>query len=176
MYLTPRARLVGIIMAVFVGACLLFEMVISPAAERVETLSRVIPEKRKMLEEVRRKSEQYLALKRTLDAYKTKTASEQTRFGLLVFLETIINELELKNKVAAMRQDVLPLDSEYQEVLVEVKLQDTTLKQLVDFLYRIKSSNDCLRVKSLYTGRDASNPNALDTVIRISTLKSGEPV
>ena len=172
MQLTHRERWLAIGLAVFITSWGLFAFGINPAIERIETLNRIIPEKQTMLEELRKKSEQYLALRTGLDGLKKETASEEKVFEPLPFLESTIKEAGLAKKTVSIKQDVLQLDSSYSEVIVEVKLEDITLKQIVEFLLKIKSSNHSLRIKSLYARKNVANPNLLDTAIQISVLKT----
>jgi hypothetical protein len=155
----------------------LFVLSIRPAIERIETLNRVIPEKQRELDEIRAKSAQYLSLQAKLDDIERKVATEAEGFELLTFLETITTELGFAEKVATMKQEVLQLDSNYCEFSVETKLENLTLKQLIEFLLKIKSSKHFLWIKSLYTKKSTTNPNLLDTVIQISVrTKSGMKV
>jgi type II secretory pathway component PulM len=171
MRLTRRERWFVIGLIVLVAAWALFVFGISPAAERIETLNRVIPEKQRELGELRTKSAQYLALRAGLDDYKRKAASEEKGFELLPFLESLNDQLHLAEKVAAMKQEILQVDSSYCEIIVETELENLTFKQLMEFLLKIKSSTHHLQIKSLYTKKNTANPNSLDTVIQISTLE-----
>jgi hypothetical protein len=148
-----------------------FALGIRPAVERIETLNRVIPEKQKVLEKLRANGMQYLALQAGLDDLRRRAASEEENFELLTFLEAVTGELRLTKKVTVMKQEVLQLGSAHSEIIVETKLENLTLEQLIEFLLRIKSSNHLLWIKSLYTKKSTSNPNLLDTTIQISTLK-----
>lgn len=171
MRLTHRERWLVVGLIVLVATLALFVFGIRPAIERIETLNRVTPEKQGEFDELRAKSAQYLALRAKLDDIERKVASEEKGFELLTFLESITTELGLVEKVATMKQGVLQLDSNYCEIIVETKLENLTLKQLIEFLLKIKSSNHFLWIKSLYTKKNTTNPNLLDTVIQISALK-----
>jgi len=155
-----------------VAAWTSFALGIRPAIERIETLTRVIPEKQRMLEALRVNSTQYLALRAGLDDLKKRAASEEKDFELLTFLEAIASELHLAKKVVVMKQEILQLNSTYSEIIVETELENLTFEQLIEFLLRIKPSNHLLWVKSLYTKKNTNNPDLLDTAIQISTLKT----
>jgi len=174
MQLTHRERRLVVGLAVVVGAWALFALGIRPATERIETLNRVIPEKQMMLEELRKKSAEYLALRASLGGYKRKAASVERGFELLAFLESMTTKLHLAKKVAKMKQKVSQLDANYCETTVEIELESLTLKQLVEFLIKTKSSDHLLRIKSLFAKKDTTNPNLIDTVIQISTLRLNE--
>jgi hypothetical protein len=151
----------------------LFALGIKPALGRIETLKRVIPEKQKALQELRAESSQYLTFKKQMDDLKKSAALEEKDFELLTFLEGVNGELNLAQKVTVMKREVLPLDPVYNEVIVETKLENITLQQLVEYLLKIKSSSHALWVRSLYTQRNVGNPSMLDSTIQVSTLKSG---
>jgi len=148
-----------------------FAFAIRPAIERINTLNRVIPEKQRTLENLQLSSVQYLALRAGLDDLKRRAASEEKDFELLTFLEAITSQLHLAKKVIVMKQEVLQLNSDYSEIIVETELENLTYEQLIEFLFRIKSSNHLLWIKSLYAQKNMSNPELLDTTIQISTLK-----
>jgi hypothetical protein len=171
MRLTHRERLLVVGLIVLAAVWALFVFGIGPVAERIETLNRVIPEKQREFEELRKKSAQYLALRAGLDDYKRKAASEEKGFELLPFLESLNDQLHLAEKVTAMKQEVLPIDSNYYQIIVETELQNLTFKQLMELLLKIKSSPHHLQIKSLYAKKNTANPNLLDTVIQISTLE-----
>jgi len=174
MRLTHRERRLIVGLVVVVGAWVLFALGIRPAIERIATLNRAIPEKQRVLEELRTKNAEYLALRASLDSYKEKAASAEKGFELLTFLESITTELRLAKKVAKMKQEVSQLDSNYCETIVVIELESLTLKQLVEFLLKNKSSDHLSRIKSLYAKKNTTNPNLIDTVIQISTLKLNE--
>ncbi len=172
--LTHRERWLTVGLLVFTAVWVLFVFSIRPAIERIETLNRVIPEKQRELDELRAKSTQYLALRAKLDDIERKVASEEGEFEVLTFLESITTELGFVGKVATMKQEILQLDSNHCEVSVETKLENLTLKQLIEFLLKTKSSEHFLWIKSFYTRKSTTNPNLLDTVIQISALKPGK--
>ena len=57
------------------------------------------------------------------------------------------------------------------ETIVEVKLENLTLKQLVDFLRKVESSQPLTRTKSLYIKKNLTNTEMLDSVIEIHNPK-----
>ncbi len=176
MRLTCRERRLTVGLAALIAAWALFVLCIRPTIERIETLRRVVPEKQRELEVLRTKSAQYLALRAGLDDYKRKAALEEKGFELLAFLESTTRGSGLAKKVTVMKQEILQLDSNHCEVIVEVEMENLTLKQLVEFLLETKSSNHFLRIKSLYAKKNTTNPDLLDTVVQISTLKPSKTI
>jgi len=102
---------------------------------------------------------------------RAKIASQQKTFELLPFLESLIEECSLAKNVSTMKQQVLPIDSNYSETIVEVRLESLSLDRLVNFLWRIESSQVLARTKSLYIKRNATNKDLLDSVLEIHNAK-----
>jgi hypothetical protein len=170
--LTQRERWLAVGLAVFISAGALAAFVVRPMQQRVETLSRVIPQEQKMLDQLRRRSEQYLALQTGLEKLKTSPDSTEPGFELLAFVKSMTSRLGLAKKATAMTRDVLDLGSDFSETVVEVKLEGITLEQLVEFLIRAKSAKHALRTKSLYVEKSNADSRLLNTIIQICALKA----
>ncbi|MBN2457199.1 MAG: hypothetical protein JXB29_11805 [Sedimentisphaerales bacterium] len=170
--LTRREHWLLVGFAILVALWLSFIFAVRPAIERTETLKRVIPEKQAVLQQLRIKSAQYLAMQDRLHYLKKQAVFEEKGFELIPFLESMFKDSGLIKKITMMKQDVLKLDSDYFEITAEIELENLTIKQLVNILLKTRSSSRFLLVKSFYTQRNASNPNLLDAIIHISTLKS----
>ncbi|MHC4644465.1 MAG: hypothetical protein ACYTBJ_03110 [Planctomycetota bacterium] len=170
-YLTRRKHRFIVVTALVVVAWTLFEFAIGPALERMQTLSRVIPEQEKTLIELRTKSDQYRALRTALDGLENRAGAGNGEFELVTFLESIAAELHLTQNVTTMQPTVLEFDTDYKEVIVELQLENITLRQLVEFLLKAKSPDRFFHIKSLYIAGNAADPDLLDTIIQISTLQ-----
>jgi len=165
--LTRREKLLAIALAILAGGLALFTFAVKPAIERTETLRRVISEKQDELQKLRAGSSEYIFLRNSLDNLRTKVASQEKGFELLPFLESLIREHGLAKKVATMKQQVLQLGPSHSETIVEVRLENLTLKQLVDFLRKVESSEVLARIKNLYIKKNLTNTDLLDSVVEI---------
>ena len=169
--LTRREKLLALALVIFAGGCLLFAFAIKPALARTKTLRRVISEKQDELGKIRATSNEYIFLRDSLDNVRAKVASQDKGFELLPFLESLIREHGLAKKVATMKQQVLPLGTNQSETVVEVRFENLTLKQLVDFLRKVESSKVLAKTKSLYIKKNLTNTEMLDSVIEIHNPK-----
>jgi len=171
--LTQREKLLAAALATIIAAWSLFTIAVKPVIARIETLRRVIPEKQNELEKLRARSKEYIFLRDSLAELRAKVDSQQKTFELLPFLESLIGECGLElpflesligecglEKNAALgKQQGLPLDSNYYETIVEIKLENLTLRQLVDFLRKV------------YIKRNPTNKDLLDSVVEIHNAK-----
>jgi hypothetical protein len=165
--LTRREKLLAGGLLIFAAAWSLFAIAVNPALDRIETLNRVISDKQRELEEVRAISKEYIYLNNSLDNLHAKVDSQQETFELLPFMESLIDECGLSKNVETMKRQVLQIDSNYSEIIVEVRLESLLIGRLVDFLSKIESSRPRVRTKSLYIKRNMVNKNLLDSVIEI---------
>lgn len=170
MRLTKREKLLASSLVVFTAIWLLFAFVVKPAYERVQTLGRVIPQKEDELRRLYDETAEFVSLTNQLNNLREKMASQEG-FQLLPFLESQIQILSLTDNVEAMKQNVIPIESNYSQTIVEVKLQNLTLAQLIDFLRHVESQNVLAVVKSLYIRKNAESKDLLDSTIEIINIK-----
>ena len=169
--LTRREKMLAVALAVLAGGWGLFALAVKPALERTRTLRRVINEKQEELVKLRAGSNEYIFLRDSLDNLRAKVASQEKNFELLPFLETMLQENGLAKKVGTMKQRVLQLGANHYETVVEIRLENLTLKQLIDFLRNIESSNDLTATKSLYIKKNLTNTETLDSIVEIHNPK-----
>jgi len=169
--LTRREKLLAGALAVLVSAWLLFVFAVKPAIERTETLTRVISEKQDELQKLHARSNEYIFLRDSLSNLHTKVASQEEEFELLPFLESLIQECGLMRKVVTMKQHVSQPEPKYYETIVEMRLESLTLRQLVDFFWKVESSEVLARIKSLYIKKNPTNTDSLDSVVEIHNVK-----
>jgi len=172
--LTRREKLIVVAVAIIISAWLLFTFAVKPAIERTETLTRVISEKQDELQKLRARSNEYIFLRDSLSNLHTKVATQKKDFELLPFLESLIRECDLVRKVATMKQHVSQLEPKYYETVVEIRLESLTLRQLVDFFWKVESSEVLARIKSLYIKKNLTNTDLLDSVVEIHNIKSAQ--
>lgn len=170
--LARREKLLAVGLVIFVGIWLLFAIGVKPALARIETLNRVISEKQQELEKIRTKSKEYNFLRDGIDDLRTKIASQPDNFELMLFLESLIAECGLSSNVYKMDKQELPLDSSYYETIVEIRFENISLNQLVNFLVRLESSRVLAKTKSLYIKRNPSDKNLLNSTVEVHNARA----
>jgi type II secretory pathway component PulM len=165
--LRRREKLLAAGMLVFVAVWSLFAVAVNPAFDRIETLNRVISEKQQELEEIRAISKEYIDMNGILDNLQVTVDSQQETFELLPFLESLIEECGLAKNLETMKRQILQIDSNYSQIIVEVRLESLSIGRLIDFLSKIQSLQARIKTKSLYIKRNMANKNLLDTVIEV---------
>lgn len=145
----------GAVLAVFV----LFQFVYSPlhaACERLETANQ-------------RQEAELAELKGIVAAYGRLTANRSggattsADFNLFSLLETMATGSGLMDRVDYMRPGSVDLDAMKKEDWVEVKLSGVTLKELTEYLYRIRNAGKGIYIKRLSARKEG---DYLDIVLQ----------
>jgi len=169
--LMRREKLLIVVSAVLIAAWVLSTFTVKPIIARMETLKRTIPEKQSELVRLRARITEYVLLRDSLANLQAKVASQDEGFELLPFLESLIGQSGLAEKVSKMKPYVVPLGSNYREIIVEMELDNVTLSQLVDFLCKVESSKALVKAKSLHIKKNPTNPDHLDSTFEIHGAK-----
>ncbi len=157
--LSPRDRAALLIGGAALAAFVLFQFVFSPlhaACERLETVNQ-------------RQEAELAELKGIVAAYERLTANRSgdatasADFNLFSLLETMATGSGLMDRVDYMRPGSVDLDAVNKEDWVEVKLSGITLKELTEYLYRIRNAGKGIYIKRLSARKDG---DYLDIVLQ----------
>ena len=167
MRLTKREKSLAVMLGTFLVLWVIFAAVISPAFERIKTLNRVIPDKQAELNQLVAKSSEYITLRDSLGDLQSRIDSQPEDLRLLPYLESLVKQCGLSERVESMNQRVAKLQNDYYETVVEIKLQQLTLRQLVDLLEKAENSDAVAKTKTLFITRNPTNNNLLDSRVEI---------
>lgn len=166
--------MVGIVfLVIFFG----YRLVIAPVFENKQILQRSISGKQASLEEMNAQLEQILSINKQSDFQTRALARRPANFSLFSFLDSQALQSGVKENVDYMKPFTRNSEnSKYQVATVKVKLKEVYLKELVDFLYRIESSNNGVVITSLSLTKAGKLKNKLDAVLETETLVPGKGV
>ncbi|MFQ5458554.1 MAG: type II secretion system protein GspM [Myxococcota bacterium] len=91
--------------------------------------------------------------------------------NVLSRLETMANQASIKDKISSMDPKSAPPNDLYKENVIEVRLANVNLKQLVDYLFRIESSSHLLKIKRLRIKVRSDDARYLDVNFRVSSFE-----
>ena len=150
-------------------ALLIYVLVVSPYLKAMELMDRQIARKSEELKDVLALQQDFFRLKE-----KTKMLESMVRstpgFSLLSFLENLATKNQIKNQIAYMKPVTTASSERYRESSVEMKIEDITLKQLVDYLYGIEQSRESIRIKRLNIVKK-KDTDLLDVTLQASTFE-----
>ena len=174
MQVTPRERLLSVGLIVVIAGWALFALVVKPARDRIRTLQRILPEKQAQLRQLETQSAQYTALRSEFARRQTQMTSPGPDFQLLPFLETLVERHKLTQHVVTMEPDSRQAQPAHAEA-VTIELRGLSLKQLIDFLSAVQTSESSVRVGSLHIRKNPANEALLDSTVGISSPKLRQP-
>ncbi|HIE44379.1 MAG TPA: hypothetical protein EYP78_06270 [Candidatus Omnitrophica bacterium] len=139
---------------VFSGGGLIFILLyiilfLFPTLNKITYLKRAIPEKEKQTVEMRALSREYLRIKEEVDAYKRSTSTEGKE-SIFSVLERVANNKGLSQNIYSMKPVSSSLnEGEYEEIDVQVKMRNLTLRNLSRYLYTLENPPYELSIKQL---------------------------
>lgn len=163
-----RALLAGI--GVLAVAMLVFLWLL-PSLDKIRRLDRAIAMESKRLEQVR---ELYKAVSELSD--RENKLQDQIRrrstesFSVASVVESIARDAGVMEQVQYLKPEQGKVSDQFREALVSLKIGEITPTQLVDFLYRLESSERILRVRNLQLRPSPKESGKLDATFTVFTL------
>ena len=88
---------------------------------------------------------------------------------MLSFIEDLAKKENIREKIGSVKPKKIPLGEDYEENLVEIKMDDITLTNLVDFIYKIENSGHLLKVKRIRIKTRYDNRDLLSVTMQVTT-------
>lgn len=134
------------------------------------SLEQRIESKQRQLEEIHELRGRFHRLQQETELVYVDDATRPPDFSLFSFLESIGSRAMSKEKITAMNPDSRPIDDEFREESVEMRLSSVSLPQLVDLLYRVQTGPVALRVSRMTMRKRFNDPYAFDVTLNVSML------
>lgn len=170
--LAPRERLLLGLAVLSVTVISLYSFVWDPVQTNRELTARRIVTKEKDLREILKQRDVYLDLLRRLEANKAAIAQGDPNFSLFAYLDNNIAQAVGREHVTSMNPSTKNIGTDYQEDLVEIKLTQINLAQLVDLLYRVEKGDRPLRFSRLQIKKRYNDNFNFDVTATVSLLKA----
>jgi general secretion pathway protein M len=171
--LAPRERVLVGVAAVSVLAISLYSFVWEPLQTSREQLTRRIAAKERDLSEIQRERDMYLDVQRRLEA--NRAAFTEGDFNLFAYLQGEISQAVSKEHIISMNPSTKTIGTEYQEDMVEIKLQQLSLPQIVDLVYRVEKGERPLRFSRLQIKKRFNDIWNFDVGATVTLLKAAGP-
>jgi len=167
---TKREKIVILSGVGVLGLLLVLQFVVHPAFERLSTLRRVVKDKREVLADLRGKSLEYKKLEAEVAQWRSMIGQQQEGRKILSSIERIRQTCGLSENTLSLKPTTTTIDNQYQETVVEVRLDGVRLPQLIAFLSQLDSLNLAGGVKALEVQHADRSPGLLRAVIQLSTV------
>lgn len=169
--MSVRERLMVLGAGLAILGVILYQFVLSPYLDARERLQNSIERKERELVEIRLLKQEYSELRIEEGGIKANLAKRAKGFTLFTFLDQQAEKSEVKKLITYMKPSVISAQGgSLDESVVELKLQDITLEQLVRFLTLTESEKNVVSIKRLSIQVSAKNPGYLDVILQIVTF------
>jgi hypothetical protein len=170
MKLGKREKIVVVSGGVGALILLLITFGFAPALDRMEMLDRLSIQKKIELKEIVQLKEEYLSQKKVIDGINNELSKKSKGFAIFSFLEETANNLGIKGNIISMKPSNAIIGDLYNESSIEIRVVGITLKQLTEYLYKIESTDQVLKIKRLMIKPRIENPKILDVTFKVSTF------
>ena len=151
---------------------LLLQFVVLPLFERNDRLTGLLATRQTELEQIRLLQAQYRQTTLKLEQAQRHLQARRQGFTLFSYLDTLAGQTNVKRHIAYMRPTTTPLrDSPYRLSMVEMKLQEITMSQLLAYLHGIETSPNMIAIKRLSISKGEQQADLINTVFQVQTLE-----
>jgi general secretion pathway protein M len=172
--LTKRERYYVSVSVVLIALFIIFQFILSPFLAAKGKTKRSIQAKEKTLKELVSLSSEYGALKEGSGDIKKRLALRSKDFTVFSFLEKQAGRSGVKPNIKYMKPSISTDRGLYNESSVEMKLENITLKQLVEYLHLVESPENLVWVKRISVKQSKESPEYLTALIHLVTYKIRE--
>lgn len=151
---------------------LVLQILVFPLFEKNAQLSRTLATRQQEREEILLLQTEYLKTAEKAQAAERHLKRRKQGFTLFSFLETLAGQTGVKSHIAYMRPTTTSQkDSTYRLSMVEMKLQEITMSQLLAYLHGIETSMDMIAIKRLSISKGEQRADLINTVFQVETLE-----
>lgn len=173
--LAPRERILLGVLAIATVAIGTYSLIWEPLQQSREMLLRKIEKSERDLAEIQRNRDEYFALMRRIEANQASISKEDPNFNLFSYLQNTVTQAVSRDRITSMNPTTQEMGNEFQKELVEIKLSQINLQQLVDILYRIEKGEHPLRFSRLSVKKRRDDIYSFDVIATVSLLKAAKP-
>jgi general secretion pathway protein M len=170
--LNKREQIAVSVAAVVVLIFLVAQFIVAPYKEKQERLARSLQTKTEALREMKALKAQYEALTEKARMSKVRFDRREQGFTLFSFLDRLASETGVKDHITYMKPSkVDDEDTPYRISLVEMKLQDITMKQLTPYLHKVETSKNVVFIRRMSITRTGRDEALIDAVLQVETYE-----
>jgi len=97
-------------------------------------------------------------------------------FQPLTWIEAVGNEMAITEKIRSVKERGIETTDYYTAAKIDIRIDDLSLAQVTDFVYRLESAPQAIRVDECRVKTDRKDRNVLDLTMEVAVLKPAEGV
>lgn len=147
-----------------------YQLLLSPYLDARTRLLNSVARRQADLQEIKKLHQEYKLVKKEEGGIKDRLMKRPQSFALFSFVDQQAEQAKIKGKIKYMKPSVSEGDGPFAESMVEVKLQETTLEELVAFLKLIESEENVVSLRRLSIQESGKEQGYLDVILQIVTF------
>lgn len=169
--MSSRERMLVSAAVIGLAVAAIYSLIIDPLTTGEQSIARSMKRKEQDLKSLAQLRYDYLDVSQKLTAGETMLAKTSKDFSLFTFLEATISQVT-PGKISSMNRSNKTAGDQYEEELVEFKLTQVTLDNIVDMLHRIEKGDSALRVTRLLIKERTGATHDFDVTATVSLVRS----
>jgi general secretion pathway protein M len=170
MKLARREKYLIAAAASIVAVTLFFQLLILPFTENRRRLQRGIIAKQEALQTMDALSAEFKELTENAQGTKQRLAGRRKNFTLFSYLEQAAGADDIKSHIKYMKPSESTGKGPFNESLVEMKLEQVSLKQLTDYLQKIESPAELVSIRRISIQSNKTESGFLDAILQVLTV------
>jgi uncharacterized membrane protein YhiD involved in acid resistance len=146
------------------------QLVIIPVLDAQDNLEKSISRKKQELNKIRELQQEYYTLKSEEGTVQARIDQRKSDFTLFTFLDQQATEAKVKKQIMYMKPSTVVGD-ELNEAMVEMKLQQITLNDLVGFLRLVESEKNVVFIRRFSVQESGDKQGYFDSILQIVTFE-----
>lgn len=170
--LQRREKIIVAVAGALLVILLLLQLIVFPIIDRREMLGKRIVQKRQALGEIKQLANEYQALTSGTLSNEARLKNRPKSFTLFSFLDALAGKSGIKQNIIYMKPSSTNLkNSPYSLSMVEMKINNLTMEQLVNFLHGVETSQEMIWVKRVSLARGEKEGQMIDAVLQVETFQ-----
>ena len=148
------------------------QFLVFPLFDKNEQLTQRIASREQQLEQIQQLQLAYRETSAKTEQAQRRLKTRRRGFTLFSFLETLAGQTGVKGSIAYMKPTTTPQkESDYRLSMVEMKLQEITMSQLLAYLHGIETSRNIIVIKRLSISKSEQKADLINTIFQVQTLE-----
>jgi len=156
---------------VFIFCFAVLQLVILPFWNSRANLETSIERKNGELVKIKQLQNEYRILKEQEGGIQARIAERHSGFTLFTFLDKQATKAQVKKQIKYMKPSIQEGDDNLNESMVEIKLQRTTLKDIVAFILLVESEENVVSIRRISIQESGNDQGYLDVILQIITFE-----
>jgi len=154
----------------FVFCFTLLQLVIIPVLDARRGLETSIARKKQELVEIRQLQKDYYSLKSEEGTIQARINQRGSGFTLFTFLDQQATAADVKKQIKYMKPSTVE-GEELNETMVEMKLQQISLKALIEFVRLVESEKNVVFIRRFSIQESGDKQGYFDSILQIVTFE-----